>query len=105
MVKISDKCGWYWKIDFKFGEDNMLKVYAAKWCPHCTKTVDYLKTRKIEFEYFEMEKQPENIVEKIIQVNGGDDWVVPTLEFNGKWRRGKIFNEKELSQDLSLWGI
>ncbi|MDM8535666.1 hypothetical protein QUF70_02805 [Desulfobacterales bacterium HSG17] len=21
----------------------MLKVYAAKWCPHCTKTVEYLQ--------------------------------------------------------------
>jgi mycoredoxin len=32
----------------------MLKIYAAKWCPHCTKTVEYLKNNHIEFEYFEI---------------------------------------------------
>ena len=83
----------------------MLKVYAAKWCPHCTKTIEYLKNNKIEFEYFEIEKQSENIIQKIIQVNGGDDWVVPTLEFNGKWREGKIYNEKELHCDLEKLGL
>ena len=83
----------------------MLKVYAAKWCPHCTKTIEYLKTNNIEFEYFEMEKQSEKTVQKIIEVNGGDDWVVPTLEFNGKWREGKIYNEKELGSDLKKLGL
>ncbi|MCP3901279.1 MAG: glutaredoxin family protein [Desulfobacteraceae bacterium] len=83
----------------------MLKVYAAIWCPHCTKTIDYLKNNNIKFEYIEIEKQPENIIKKIIEVNGGDDWVVPTLEFNGKWREGKIFNELELSSDLNKLGL
>ncbi len=83
----------------------MLKVYAAIWCPHCTKTVEYLKNNNIEFEYIEIEKQSENIIKKIIEVNGGDDWVVPTLEFNGKWREGKIFNELELSSDLIKLGL
>ncbi len=62
----------------------MLKVYGAKWWPHCTDTVLYLKTNNIEFEYFEIEKESEKTVQKIIEVNGGDDWVVPTLEFKGK---------------------
>ncbi len=83
----------------------MLKVYAAIWCPHCTKTIEYLKNNNIEFEYIEIEKQPENIIKKIIEVNGGDDWVVPTLEFNGKWREGKVFNELELSSDLNKLGL
>ena len=83
----------------------MLKVYAANWCPHCTKTIAYLKENKIEFEYIEIENQDETIIQKIIQVNGGDDWVVPTLEFNGKWRKGKIYNEKELDSDLQKLGV
>ena len=83
----------------------MLNVYAAKWCPHCTKTVEYLKNKQIEFEYIEIEEQPENIIQKIIEVNGGDDWVVPTLEFKGKWRVGKVFNEMELSFDLKQLGV
>ena len=82
----------------------MLKVYAAKWCPHCTKTIAYLKNNGIEFEYIEIEEQPETIIQKIIEVNGGDDWVIPTLEFNGKWREGKIYNEKELTFDLHKLG-
>ncbi|MBT3176792.1 MAG: glutaredoxin family protein [Desulfobacula sp.] len=83
----------------------MLKVYAAVWCPHCTKTIEYLKNNNIEFEYFEIELQSDNIIKKIIEVNGGDDWVVPTLEFNGKWRKGKIYNEQELNSDLEKLGI
>ena len=83
----------------------MLKIYGSKWCPHCTKTVEYLQKNNIEFEYFEIEKQAEKIVRKIIEINGGDDWVVPTLEFNGKWREGKVFNEKELGSDLEKLGL
>lgn len=83
----------------------MLKIYGSIWCPHCTKTVEYLKASNIEFEYFEIEKQPENTIQKIIEVNGGDDWVVPTLEFNGKWLEGKVFNEKELNFDLQKLGL
>ena len=83
----------------------MLNVYAAKWCPHCTKTVGYLKKNQIEFNYIELEEQPEAIIQKIIEVNGGDDWVVPTLEFKGKWRVGKEFNEIELKFDLKQMGV
>lgn len=83
----------------------MLKVYAAKWCPHCTQTVRYLKDRKIEFEYIEIEEQTDDIIQKIVDVNGGDDWVVPTLEFNGKWREGKVFNEFGLHADLKKLGL
>ncbi len=83
----------------------MLKIYAAKWCPHCTKTIEYIKNLNIKFEYIEIEEQPNAIIGKIIQVNGGDDWVVPTLEFEGKWREGKIFNEMELLSDLKKLGL
>lgn len=44
----------------------MLNVYAAKWCSHCTKTVAYFKKNQIEFEYIEIEEQPERIIQKII---------------------------------------
>jgi len=83
----------------------MLKVYAADWCPHCTKTIDYLKEKNIEFMYIDIESQPQNIVDQVIRVNGGDDWVVPTLEFRGKWRPGKVFNAAELGSDLKGLGL
>ena len=83
----------------------MLKVYGAEWCPHCELTAEYLKKNNIIFEYIEIEKEPDDVVKKIIEVNGGDDWVIPTLEFNGKWREGKVFNESELIVDLKNLGM
>lgn len=83
----------------------MLKVYAAKWCPHCVETVNYLKRNKIDFQYIDIETQPQEVVKKVIEVNGGEDWVVPTLEYQGNWREGKFFNERELLADLTGLGI
>ena len=51
------------------------------------------------------EEQPEEVVRKVVEVNGGDDWVVPTLEYNGKWRPGKVFDAAELEADLRAWGV
>ena len=83
----------------------MLNVYAAKWCPHCTQTTRYLEENNIKFAYFEIESQPDDVVQQVIDANGGDDWVVPTLEYQGRWRPGKVFNEHELKSDLEKFGI
>ncbi|HOK41153.1 MAG TPA: glutaredoxin family protein [bacterium] len=83
----------------------MLNVYAANWCPHCKKTIKYLEEHNIPYKYFEIEEQPEEVIKKVVEVNGGEDWVVPTLEYNGKWREGKKFNEKELEEDLRKLGV
>lgn len=83
----------------------MLKVYAGKVCPHCHRTIEWLNAHGIPFEYLEIEEQPPEVVQKVVEVNGGDDWVVPTLECNGKWRPGKVFNAAELEADLRAWGI
>ncbi len=83
----------------------MLKIYSAQWCPHCIKTIKYLENSHIEFEVIEIERQPDHIVQKVVDVNGGDDWVVPTLELSGKWREGKVFNEIELKADLIGLGV
>jgi mycoredoxin len=83
----------------------MLNVYAAHWCPHCIKTVKFLKENNIDFNYVDIESQPEEVVQKVIEANGGQDWVVPTLEFNGRWRPGKVFNAGELKRDLRMMGV
>lgn len=83
----------------------MLKVYAAQWCPHCRRTVDYLRSKNIPFTYYEIEEQKPDVIKTIVRVNGGDDWVVPTLEFNGKWRPGEVFNEAKLAKDLREMGV
>ena len=83
----------------------MLNVYAVDWCPHCKKTVGFLEKNRIAHRYLNMENQPDDVVQKIIEVNGGDDWVVPTLEYNGRWRPGKKFDETELREDLTEMGV
>ena len=84
---------------------NMLTIYTADWCPHCKQTIDFLKKHRIEFNPVDIEKQPDHIVKKVIEVNGGDDWVIPTLEYKGRWREGKIFDETGLTRDLQLLGV
>jgi mycoredoxin len=83
----------------------MLNVYAAGWCPHCTRTIEFLKKHGIAFTYIEIESQPEAVIKKIVQVNGGDDWVVPTLEYEGKWREGRLYDEMTLLSDLQALGV
>ncbi len=83
----------------------MLKVYAANWCPHCQATVNFLEKKKIPFEYMDIEKADAKIVKQVIEVNGGEDWVVPTMQYEDKWRPGKVFNEEVLENDLKELGV
>lgn len=83
----------------------MLKVYATDWCPHCRATLAFLEKHGIPFEVIDMDTADPETTAMIIKVNGGDDWVVPTLEYNGKWRAGKVFNETGLKTDLEKLGI
>ncbi len=78
----------------------MLKVYAAKWCPHCQRTIRFLQEKGVEFEYIEVEEQSPVVIAKLVEVNGGEDWVVPTLELNGAWRPGQVFNPEKLEKYL-----
>ena len=83
----------------------MLKVYAWKVCPHCKKTVDWLQNHKIPFQYLEIEEQPEEVIRQVVDANGGVDWVVPTLEYNGQWRPGQMFDPIQLEADLRAWHL
>ncbi len=83
----------------------MLKVYATYWCPHCQAAVNFLEKKKIPFEYIDIEKADAKIVEQVIEVNGGEDWVVPTMQYEDKWRPGKVFNEEVLENDLKELGV
>ncbi|VFQ42701.1 glutaredoxin family protein [Desulfoluna butyratoxydans] len=82
----------------------MLKVYSASWCPHCIKTEAYLKEQNIPFDSINIETAPKEIVDKVSEINGGE-WVVPTLEYKGVWRRGKVFNKAALEADLREMGV
>ena len=82
----------------------MIHVYAADWCPHCQKAVAFLKSQNIPFKYIDMDKASPDIIRKIDEVKGGE-WVVPTLEYRGKWIPGKAFDENEMRKDLQILGI
>ena len=83
----------------------MLTVYSAFWCPHCVRTEKYLKEQGIEFKSINIETASEDVVKQVVAVNGGVEWVVPTLEFKGKWRPGKVFKAAELEGDLREMGV
>lgn len=83
----------------------MLNVYAWSECPHCHRTIEWLKAHHVPFAYHEVEDQPAAILNRVIRVNGGDDWVVPTLENNGNWRAGEVFNPEKLPEDLRRLGV
>lgn len=82
-----------------------LKVYYWDICPHCRATVDFLKEKGIPFDALDIERQPPDVVRRVVEANGGVDWVVPTLEYGGKWRAGRRFDAEELSRDLEIWGL
>ena len=82
-----------------------LKLYGWSRCPHCHAAVAWLKERGIPFTYLEIEEQPDEVIAEVIKVNGGDDWVVPTFEYNGSWRPGEVFNPIKLERDLAAWGV
>ncbi|TYT75094.1 glutaredoxin family protein [Desulfobotulus mexicanus] len=83
----------------------MLYVYSATWCPHCQKAITWLKNQKVPFEVIDIEKTDEETVKKVVAANGGEDWVVPTLEFNGQWREGKVFEAASFREDLIRMGV
>ncbi len=83
----------------------MLIVYSTFWCPHCTKTENFLKENNIEFKSINIETADKDVIDQVVKANGGIDWVVPTLEYMGKWRAGKVFNAKKLMSDLKELGV
>lgn len=83
----------------------MLTVYSALWCPHCIQTERYLKEKGIDFISINIETAAKDVVDKVIVANGGVEWVVPTLEFKGRWRKGKVFSPHDLERDLKSMGV
>ncbi|UDQ97217.1 glutaredoxin family protein [Lentisphaerota bacterium WC36G] len=83
----------------------MLKLYGAHWCPHCVKAMAYLNKNNIKFDFVNMDTIDVDTEKKVIEANGGDDWIIPTLEFNGKWISGKKFDVNIFAADLKSLGV
>ena len=70
---------------------------------HCIAHIR-IEGNEATFKYIDMDKASPDIIRKIDEVNGGE-WVVPTLEYKGKWIPGKAFDEDEMRKDLQILGI
>jgi mycoredoxin len=82
-----------------------LQLFSLNMCPHCRAAIHWLEEHRIPFDYREVEEQSPEILQKIIDVNGGGDWVVPTLEYNGKWIPGEVFRPARFEKHLKELGV
>jgi glutaredoxin 3 len=60
-------------------------VYGAEWCPPCHTTKDYLKSKKVEYEYVNIDDNPDKGRE--ISVKTG--WsAIPIIQIGDKYILG-----------------
>ena len=61
----------------------MLNVYAASERPYYRKAIEY--------NYIDMGTQPESVVKKVVDINGGNNWGCSLeLEYDGKWEKKRF---------------
>ena len=76
----------------------MLTVYSTSWCPHCKKAIRFLMENHVDFVYKDIEKQPDDVVQPVIEANGGRGWVVkPTAKQIKKFFKPGKWNEMTVS--------
>ena len=83
----------------------MLKVYITDWCPVCERALNWMRENGIPFTPVNIEFQPLEIQEKVIQAGGGNSWRVPTFEYDGKWLTIASFNPRQMERQLTAMGL
>lgn len=56
-----------------------IKFYGAQWCGDCRRSKAFLERNNIEFDYIDLEVNPEQ-VEEVLKLNDGKR-VIPTIVF------------------------
>lgn len=82
----------------------MLEVYITDWCPVCGRVTGRLKENSIPFTSADIEQQPAEIQERVIQASGGNSWRVPTFEYDGTWLAAASFNPERLKRQRTAMG-
>lgn len=59
----------------------MVKVYTIQSCPWCHKVKRFLKSKNVEFEELDIEKDP--IARETCKKMTGMDWAVPATTIDG----------------------
>src|SRR5579863_7565487 len=57
----------------------VMTVYGAPWCPHCKRVKKFLAGHRVQFDYVDIDEQPEAI-ERLQQVQGGRQ-IIPMVDF------------------------
>lgn len=73
----------------------IVKVYGTETCPWCVKAREFLKTKKIKFEYVDVGND-ENA--RIEMVENSGQLSVPQIEINGNIIIG--FDKKAIEEEL-----
>ena len=60
----------------------MVKVYTTATCPYCAKVKRYLKSKDVEFEEFDIEKDPKP--REASKKLTGIDWAVPVTTIDNE---------------------
>jgi len=60
----------------------MVKVYTTSTCPYCAKVKRYLKSKDVEFEEFDIEKDEK--ARETCKKMTGIDWAVPVTTIDGE---------------------
>lgn len=76
---------------------NMVKIYSTPTCVYCKTLMEYLKTKKIEFQEIDVSKD-EKELQKMIKSSG--QMGVPVVEIDGEIIVG--FDKEKIDEKLKI---
>lgn len=60
-------------------KNHKIIFYGANWCPDCRRSKELLDSMGVQYEYIDLEKDPE-AAKKVVEINGGYQ-SIPTIVF------------------------
>ncbi|MGI8846863.1 MAG: FAD-dependent oxidoreductase [Candidatus Dormibacteria bacterium] len=76
-----------------------IKLYGASWCPDCRRAKKFLGEQRVEFEWQDIEKEPELV--RIVEERNGGKHIIPTVVFPDDSFLAEPSNE-ELAEKIGL---
>ena len=81
------------------GDDSIIRVYGAPWCPDCTRSKKFLGEHRIEYDWIDIDQQDEG--RRIVEEIQGGGRRIPTIVFPDGSHLAEPTNE-ELARKLGL---
>jgi len=76
-----------------------IKVYGATWCPDCRRAKKFLTEQRLEFEWHDIEAEPEGV--SVVEQRNNGNHTIPTIIFDDDTHLAEPSNE-ELADKLGL---